>query len=128
MKRLEIYKQACADYKFAKETVEELNSIIETVGSIEVSSSITIKHNSSDKQFVYAIGILNSQLQACQELGVDSKDIDTTKIKIIELRRACKDRDEWTRYYTELNNYKNSIHKLLSNDELFELLEAPVKP
>lgn len=128
MKRLQAYKQACADFEFAKETVNQLDTIISDIGSIAVSSSITINRASSDKQLIYAVGILNAQLQACKELGVDSKEVESTKLKLIEINKLYKDRAEWANYYTELCNYKNSIYKLLSNDELFELLEAPAKP
>ena len=77
---------------------------------------------------IYAVGILNAQLQACKELGVDSTELESNKAKIIELRKLSNDYDSWKDYRDDIYSYAQDIYKLLDKDDLFALLEAPVKP
>ena len=128
MKKLEAYKQAKADRTFALETAKELKAKIDAIDTIEVSSSIIIKRDSSEKQMIYAVGILNAQIQASKELGVDSTEIESNKAKLIELRSINKQYNDWDVYADQLYRHMREVHSLLDNDELFELLEAPVKP
>lgn len=128
MKKLDAYKQAKADLEFATETRAGIARALETLGSISVNSSITINSNSSDKQYVYAISILNNQIIASKELGMDTKEFEDSKTAVILIRNASKEYKAWENYSYELHDYVNKIHKLLSDDELFQLLEAPVKP
>ena len=128
MKKLEAYKQAKADFKFAAEVVNNLGETIKEIGIVEVSNSITVTRSSSDKQMIYAVGILNAQLQACKELGVDSTELESNKAKIIELRKLSNDYDSWKDYRDDIYSYAQDIYKLLDKDDLFALLEAPVKP
>lgn len=94
---------------------------------IEISSNVTIQANSSDKQYVYAIGILNSQIQASKELGLDYTKLVENKVKLLLVRGLWKDREEWNQFYFELVQYSMDLKKLLSDDEKFELLEYPKK-
>jgi hypothetical protein len=128
MKKLDAYKQAKADLEFATETRVGIVRALETLGSISVNSSITINSNSSDKQYVYAISILNNQIVASKELGMDTKEFEDSKTAVILIRNASKEYRAWDDYYHELHDYANKVRKLLSDDELFQLLEAPVKP
>ena len=128
MKKLDAYKQAKADLEFATETRAGIARALETLGSISVNSSITINSLSSDKQYVYAISILNNQIIASKELGMDTKEFEDSKTAVILIRNASKEYKAWEKYCHELHDYVNKVHKLLSDDELFQLLETPVKP
>lgn len=129
MEKLEAYKQAKADYFFARNLAKELKAELEAIGSIEISSSLTITMDySSDKQLMFAVGILNSQLQACAELNMDHAEIESSKAKVLEFRRLKQSYQDWNKYTLELERYWDSIGDLLTNDEKFLLLEKPVKP
>lgn len=128
MKTLKLFKQATEDLTFARNTVEELHDKIEAIGSLDVSASVHINAISSDKQFIFAIGILNSQITASKELGLDSAPIEQMKVNALELRTLGKSLREWTEYVHELENYKNNLYRLLDTKERVALLEAPKKP
>jgi hypothetical protein len=129
MGKLEAYKQAKADYFFARNLANELKAELQAIGSIEISSSCTITMDySSDKQLMFAVGILNSQLQACAELNMDHAEIESSKTKVLEFRRLKQSYQDWNKYTLELERYWDSIGDLLTNDEKFLLLEKPVKP
>lgn len=130
MKKLnksQAYTQVVTDMNFAKEQVELFSNRINELGSIPVSTSITINSNSSDKQYVFAIGILNSQIASCKELGLDETSYTETKGQVINLRVVTKEFQDWSNYLVELSRYKDSVYRLLSDDEKFELLEYPKK-
>ena len=128
MKKLEAYKQATTDLEFAKEMCSQLMESINSIPEIYVNNSISIDKGSSDKQYVFAIGVLNSQINASKELGMDSKDYEESKANVLKLRLVCADYTAWQNYLHELSNYKRELHNLLDKDDLFQLLEAPVKP
>ena len=130
MKKLnksQAYTQVVTDINFANEQVELFANRINELGSIPVSTSITINSNSSDKQYVFAIGILNSQIASCKELGLDETSYTETKGQVINLRVVTKEYQDWNNYLAELNRYKADVYRLLSDDEKFELLEYPKK-
>jgi len=128
MKKLDAYKQAKADFEFAQEMCSQLMESINSIPEIYVNNSISIDKGSSDKQYVFAIGVLNSQINASKELGMDSKDYEESKANVLKLKLVCADYVAWDRYRTELYRYQADIYKLLDKDDLFQLLEAPVKP
>jgi hypothetical protein len=128
MKKLEAYKQAKADFEFAQEMCSQLMESINSIPEIYVNNNISIDKGSSDKQYVFAIGVLNSQINASKELGMDSKDYEESKANVLKLKLVCADYIAWETYRQELSNYKRELHNLLDKDDLFQLLEAPVKP
>lgn len=128
MKKLDAYKQANADLEFANDMCAKLREELNAIPVVSVGNSISISSSSSDKQYVYAIGILNNQINACKELGVDSKDYEESKATILKLRLVNADYNAWQDYLVELCKYRRELHNLLDKDDLFELLEVPVKP
>ena len=128
MKKLDAYKQAKADLEFANDMCAKLRGELNAIPAVSVGNSISISSSSSDKQYVYAIGILNNQINACKELGVDSKDYEESKATILKLRLVDADYTAWNDYQYELSKYKSNLYSLLDKDDLFELLEVPVKP
>ena len=128
MKKLEAYKQAKADFEFAQETVETMRKVLDSYEPICINSNINISATSSDKQYVYAISILNNQIKACEELSIDCKEYEEAKATVLKIRLVSKDLNAWDRYLSELYRYQKDIYNLLDKDDLFQLLEAPVKP
>jgi hypothetical protein len=128
MNKLDAYKQAKADLEFAKETVNKLHEVLRFYGTVTVGNSISINSSSSDKKFVYSVGILNNQINACKELGLDPQEYEESKATVIQLRATSKDLVAWTDYSNDLYTYVNKIHNLLDKDDLFKLIEIPVKP
>jgi hypothetical protein len=127
MKKLEAYKQAVSDLNTAKEILSNLDNNLCNI-KISVNSSITINSDSSDKQYIYAISILNNQIKACEELDLDSTEYMEAKQQVLETRKLSDERKAWYIYYHQLIDYKSSIYNLLDDKELFSLLETPVKP
>lgn len=127
MTKLKAYKQVVTDIDFAKEQVELFTNRINEIGSIPVSTNITINSGSSDKQFVYAMGIINSQIKGCKELGIEDTSYTETKELVINLRVVTKELQDWNEYLVELGRYKANVYTLLSSDEKFELLDYPKK-
>lgn len=125
--KLNSYKQAMSDLGSIKTVVEGLGDIIREIGSIEISQALTIMKNSSDKQYIYAISILNGQIKACKELGINPEQYVKTKKTVITLRDTVKDFIEWQSFAMEMMHYVAEVEDLLSDEEKFSLLEYPVK-
>jgi len=131
MKKLEAYKQVCADVQTAKEICNELDNSINKIGTVLPSFNVLVERNSSDKQFVYGLGILMSQETAGIELGFSESELQSFKDKkanLIELRKLVQELRAWDTYWTELRDYKYQLEELLTNEEKFSLLEYPAKP
>ena len=128
MNKLESYINTLADLAFAKEQVSTLRNELDAIDTIQINSNINIHAGSSDKQYVYAISILNNQMLACKELGIDPKEYEDDKASVLHIKSTVALCRDWQKYSVELYEYSQAIHKLLSNDELFSLLKTPVKP
>lgn len=128
MKKLNAYKQACADVETAEVICEELNVKLKELGTINVNNSISLEYHSSDKQFVYALGVLNSQIEASKELGMDCEELEKKKSSLFDMRAVSTDIKVWGKYFLELRRYKDGIERLLSDTERFLLLVYPTKP
>jgi hypothetical protein len=128
MRKLKAYKQACIDVETAEVICEELHVKLKELGTVNVNNSISIEHHSSDKQFIYALGVLNSQIEASKELGMDSEELEKKKSSLFEMRALSTDIKVWAKYFMELRRYKDGVEKLLSGTERFMLLVSPTKP
>jgi hypothetical protein len=131
MKKLEAYKQVCTDVQTAKEICNELDNSINKIGTVRPSFNVLVERNSSDKQFVYGLGILMSQETAGIELGFSESELQSFKDKkanLIELRKLVQELRAWDTYWTELRDYKYQLEKILTDEEKFSLLEYPAKP
>ena len=128
MKTLDGYKKALVDLEEATTIYNTISShILEMDAEIKVSSSVAITGISSDNQYVYALGILNSQITACKELGIDSTDREEMKLKIFIFRNLINELRQWSEFKDDLLSYANSVSKLLTDKEKFSLLKYPVK-
>lgn len=128
MKTLDGYKKALVDLEEATTIYNTISShILEMDAEIKVSSSVAITGISNDNQYVYALGILNSQITACKELGIDSTDREEMKLKIFIFRNLVNELRQWSEFKDDLLRYANSVSKLLTDKEKFSLLKYPVK-
>jgi len=127
MKKLNAYKQAEKDCSVTKLEVDRLGKAITEIGRLDISSGLSISINSTDKQYIFAVGLLTSQIKSCKTLKLDSKDYKEQLDKVIELKGLTKDLAEWEDYHYELCNYRDKIFKLLSDDERFLLIKKPKK-
>jgi hypothetical protein len=128
MKTLDGYKKALVDLEEATTIYNTISShILEMDSEIKVSSSVAITGISTDNQYVYALGILNSQIAACKELGIDSTGREEMKLKIFTFRNLMNEMEEWSQFKYDLLQYANDVKKLLTDKERFSLLKYPVK-
>ena len=125
--KLTAYKQAKQDRLEASEIVDHISKKIEELGSIEVGSTISITACSTDKQFVYAVGVLMSQVAGAEALGFTESDYAEKLAQVTSLWNLKKDLKPWNDYVYALRRYEQEVYALLNDDELFQLLEYPVK-
>ena len=128
MKKLKAFQQANEDYKTAKEIVNFISGEILKIGNLNISTSLNINEGSTDKQFIFAIGLLTNQMIACNELGLPDTEYRELKDKVQLLFRMKNDLKPWQEYTDELSYYKRRVYDLLSDGERFELLDKPTRP
>jgi hypothetical protein len=126
-KKLTAYKKALADIADTRLILDGISDKLGETGEIYISSNVILQPNSSDKQYIFALGVLNSQIHASKELGIDSKELDERKAVLLSNRTLWKEREEWNQYHFELTHYIHDLKKLLSDDDKFQLLEYPQK-
>ena len=126
---LETYRKELA---FSNEIAKEFDAVCkETNKEFRISDKLYITHNSTDAQFVYALGILQSQEKARQDLSLKAEE-EFTSQALIQLHKD-------SHYRTELKHWMESqreiLHKIkinLSPEEQIELMkeeqgEMPVR-
>lgn len=127
MTKLEAYKQSKIDLEFALEATDKLEEQSSEIGTIVVSNSLVINHRSSLKQFLFAIGVVKSNINACKELDEDPTDLKENLKLIKRLFQLGKEISQWTEYCEELKSYHDKVQRLLTDDDKFALLEYPSK-
>ena len=125
-----MYSQADKLFKEVEEILNELKDNLEPVETEVQVGKITIDRTNSLKQYLYDIGILNSQIEAAKLMGEDEEadSLKETLDKIIEMRRSKKEYDDWHKYMNELFIQKEKLFNLLSNEEKASLIELPDPP
>lgn len=127
MKKLTAYKRAVSELAWLDEQRTVLNEEINKIKLIEISSSLSINTHSSDKQYIFAIGLLNSQIASAIELDMDTTEYVEKKQTVVKFRKLTQEKAEMDKHYSELYSYKCSTYELLSNTELFALKVYPVR-
>jgi hypothetical protein len=127
MKTLDGYKNAAVELNAAEEIIKIIDNKLLSIGKIEISASVTVSTNGSEAQFIYGIGILNSQITASKELGLSAESKEEIKNKVILLWNLYKERMEWAKFAYELEEFKCEAYNLLTDKEKFSLLKYPVK-
>jgi hypothetical protein len=127
MTKLKAYQQSISDLQVINLTLDVLTQQVEQIGNVTVSSSVTINIASSELQFIYAIGILNSQIIASEELGISSILRQKDKLNCKTLLILKKELSDWIEYKCEMEQYNKSVGKLLTEKEKFSLLVYPTR-
>ena len=125
--KLDAYKQSITDYEFAISQHKLLKEEITTIGNIIINNTFSIDAYSSERQFLFAIGVTKSNIDACNDLGVDPTDFQERLETIKRLFQLGKEASQWWLFKEELSQYKYNLEKLLSNDDKFALMEYPTK-
>ena len=125
--KLVAYKKAQADYNDASAVLNEIHWKIDLIGSIDISSNLSIDKTSSEKQFLYALGILNNQIAGCPLLNLPDAEYIEKRDSITTLWELKQENMAWVDYAGELQVYQYELRNLLDNDDKFQLLEYPVK-
>jgi hypothetical protein len=125
--KVEAFNKSTEDFHFAMMHVNTLVSIIKENGDVAITDSLSISARSSNKQYIYAISILNNQILAAKELGIDYTDIVQKKEDALTIRSLSSELEQWKQYADQLHSYMNSVEYLLSDDEKFSMLEYPKK-
>ena len=120
--------KAQAEREDATAILDNLYAKIKGVDYVVVGSTITITRTSSEKQFLYALGILNNTIASCKQLNVSDKEYVESRDRIVNLWNLSKEYNEWCIYSAELGNYVDSIKRLLTNEDKFHLLNYPKSP
>lgn len=127
MTKLEAYKQSKIDLEFALSELEKLTDESAEIGTIVVSNSLVVTHRSTVKQFLFAIGVVKSNIDACKELDEDPTDLKENLKSIKRLFQLGKEISQWQEYAEELDIYHREVKRLLTDDDRFALLEYPSK-
>ena len=127
-KRVKAFKKASADYQIAKETIDQLRKEIREIGAIDLNSKLSVNVDSSDSQFMFGLGVINSRIEAAAELGLPEEDLVKDKENLLTLHKLCKELREWKSYAHELFEYKEAVEQSLTKLDKFLLLEKPVSP
>lgn len=125
--KVEAFNKSAEDFKFAMTHVEALATAIMVIGSVSITDNLTIDKHSSDKQYIFAISVLNNQILAAKELGINYDDLVQKKENALTVRSLKTEMKEWQTYAVELKHYHSEVGQLLSDDERFSLLEYPKK-
>jgi hypothetical protein len=125
--KLDAYKQSITDYEFAISQHKLLKEEITTIGNIIINNTFSIDAYSSERQFLFAIGVTKSNIDACNDLGVDPTDFQERLETIKRLFQLGKEASQWWLFKEELSQYKYNLEKLLTNDDKFALMEYPTK-
>jgi hypothetical protein len=126
MKKLTAYKQSLTDIETAKTQIAELETKCSQV-SIDCKS-LTLNYKSSKAQFIYAVSILMSKLNACYALGVDKVSVQEDLDYAVQLYNNVTELHEWNTYFHELTQYNRELFRLLTDEERFQLCEYPKAP
>lgn len=125
MKKLLAYKKAESELAVLLEKRVALTEELGKTRVIQISSTLSITENSSDSQYVFAIGVLNSQINSAWELGIEGKDYLEKKASVLQFRKLAEEKKELDKHYNDLYRYKCEVYELLTKTELFALKVYP---
>jgi hypothetical protein len=125
--KLKAYKQSQADYKDASAVIDGIRKEAGEIGNISVSSNLVIDRTSSERQFLFALGILSQQITSCPLLNLPDAEYIEKRDKITALWKHMQEEKAWVQYANELRRYTYELEDLLDNDDKFQLLEYPKK-
>ena len=126
--KLKAYKQSQADYNDARAIVENLLKERLQFGRIDISSNLSIDLSSTERQVLYALGILSNQIASCPLLNLPDAEYVEKRDVITAMWKVSQEEKAWAKYAGELRKYTYELEDLLDSDDKFQLLEYPAKP
>jgi len=125
--KLKAYKQSQADYNDASAVIDGIRKQSSEIRDISVSSNLVIDRASTERQFLFALGILSQQITSCPLLNLPDAEYIEKRDKITALWKLMQEEKAWVQYASELRRYTYELEDLLDNDDKFQLLEYPKK-
>jgi hypothetical protein len=126
-KKLVAFKQSEKDFNYASDVIDGIRKEINSIGSIDISTNLTLDKRSSERQFLYALGILGNQIAGCPLLNLPDAEYIEKRDSITTLWKLKHEEKAWVDYAGELRVYYSRLEDLLDNDEKFQMMEYPVK-
>ena len=126
-KKLVAFKQSETDFNYASDVIDGIRKEISNIGSIDISTNLTLDKRSSERQFLYALGILGNQIAGCPLLNLPDAEYIEKRDSITTLWKLKYEEKAWVDYAAELRVYYSRLEDLLDNDEKFQMMEYPVK-
>jgi hypothetical protein len=122
-------KKIVKEYTKCLEQIAEFNKQIETyrkeisdIGSIDVSANTILHANSTDKSFIYGLGIVRSQIDSCALLGIPSEEYNQKFNNIILLHRAKTELNEMLLQKCKLQIKETDLWDIMSSDDKFPFI------
>jgi|688.fasta_scaffold02394_15 hypothetical protein len=125
--KLKAYKQSQADYNDASAVIDGIRKQSSEIRDISVSSNLVIDRASTERQFLFALGILSQQITSCPLLNLPDAEYIEKRDKITALWKLMQEEKAWVQYASELRRYTYELEDLLDSDDKFQLLEYPKK-
>jgi hypothetical protein len=122
-------KKIVREYKKCLEQIAEFTKEIEThrkeiadISSIEVSANTILHANSTDKSFIYGLGIVRSQIDSCALLGIPSEEYNQKFNNIILLHRAKTELNEMLLQKCKLQIKETDLWDIMSSEDKFPFI------
>ena len=125
--KVDAYKQAVVDFKHTIDNHKLLADEANGIGTISVTTNLSINRDSSEKMFVFAIVVVKSNISSCKELGIDPSDYKERLETIKRLFQLQKEIHKLVTFKDELYLYKNELFNILTKEEKFLTMEYPTK-
>ena len=126
-KKLVALKQSEADFNYASDLIDGIRKEITSIGTIDISTNLSLDKRSSERQFLYALGILSNQIAGCKLLNLPDAEYIEKRDNVTTLWKLKSEEKAWVEYSAELRVYYSRLQDLLDNEDKFQLLEYPVK-
>jgi hypothetical protein len=126
-KKLVALKQSEADFNYASDLIDGIRKEITSIGTIDISTNLSLDKRSSERQFLYALGILSNQIAGCPLLNLPDAEYIEKRDNVTTLWKLKSEEKAWVEYSAELRVYYSRLQDLLDNEDKFQLLEYPVK-
>ncbi|NBX72997.1 MAG: hypothetical protein EBQ89_01725 [Alphaproteobacteria bacterium] len=103
----------------SKKQIETHQKQIADIGRIDVSPNNILHANSTDKSFIYGLGIVRSQIDSCTLLGIPSEEYNQKFNNIILLHRTKTELNEMLLQKCKLQIKETELWDLMSSDDKF---------
>jgi hypothetical protein len=123
--KVDAYKQVDIDFKHVIDKHKILADEANEIGTIGIRPNFTINRCSSETSFVFAIGVLRSNVSSCEELGIDPSDYKEKLDKVKRLFQLQKEIQMTVEFKDQLYLYKYELYNLLTSEEKFLVMKYP---